>query len=90
MESKKRSLVKSFIWRLIGVFVLGTITWVITKDPKATTIITLLFHTTNFILYYYHERFWEKTDWGLQKKSELSSEEQEKVLDRLRKLGYVE
>jgi len=78
------------MWRLIGIFVLGTITWLITKNIEATTIITLVFHSTNFILYYYHERYWEKIDWGLQKKSELSSEEQEKVLERLRKLGYVD
>jgi uncharacterized membrane protein len=78
------------MWRLIGIFVLGTITWLITNNIEATTIITLVFHTTNFILYYYHERYWETIDWGLQNKSELSSEEQEKVLERLRKLGYVD
>ena len=90
MESRKRSMVKSVMWRLIGVFVLGVITWVITKNVEATTTITVLFHTINFILYYFHERFWERIEWGFLKKTELSSVEQEKIMERLRKLGYID
>ena len=31
MESRKRSLIKSVIWRLIGIIVLGSISWMITN-----------------------------------------------------------
>lgn len=90
MESKKRSVVKSVVWRTIGVFVLGVITWKLTNNLQTTTSITLLFHSVNLILYYIHERFWEKMDWGLLKKTDLELDEQVKIMDRLRKLGYIE
>jgi uncharacterized membrane protein len=90
MESKKRSLAKALLWRLIGIIVLGSITWVLTKNLETTTIITLMFHTINFVLYYFHERFWERIDWGLMRKSDLTQKDKDKVNDRLRKLGYIE
>jgi uncharacterized membrane protein len=90
LESKKRSLVKALLWRIIGIFVLGLITWTYTKNIEVTTMVTLLFHAINFTLYYLHERLWDKIGWGLLKKSDLSEKEQENVIERLRKLGYLE
>ena len=89
MESRKRSIVKALFWRVIGIIVLGAITWILTKDSQTTTSITLMFHTINLVLYYYHERLWERIDWGLLKMSELSVENQAKVMDKLRKLEYA-
>lgn len=90
MESKKRSLTKALVWRSVGIIVLGAITWGFTKNVEATTKITLLFHTINLILYYVHERAWEGIEWGLMKKSDLSDNERDIMINRLRKLGYVE
>ena len=90
MESKKRSLIKALAWRTVGIFVLGGITWGFTKNIEATTKITFLFHTINLILYYIHERMWEGIEWGFKNKSDLSDTEREMMINRLRKLGYVE
>ncbi len=90
MESSKRSWVKSITWRILGILILGAITWLYTQDLKVTTGVTLIFHTIRLVLYYYHERLWNRVDWGLKKQSELSPEEKEAMDERLRKLGYIQ
>jgi uncharacterized membrane protein len=64
MDTRLRSLVKSSTWRITGISVLGTITWVITGNWIQTTYITVAFNMIQVILYYLHERLWERTDWG--------------------------
>ncbi len=63
-ESRSRSWAKSFSWRFIGVVMLGGISYAITRDLEQTTIITLIFHVLRTVLYYYHERIWERIAWG--------------------------
>lgn len=89
MESSKRTWVKSITWRLLGVVVLGAITWYLTKDVQATTGITVIFHSIQLVLFYYHEKMWENVEWGLKKRSDLSEEESKEMEDRLRRLGYL-
>ncbi len=43
---------------------LGGISYAITRDLEQTTIITLIFHVLRTVLYYYHERIWERIAWG--------------------------
>ena len=90
LESKKRSLVKSLVWRIIGIFVLGAITWAFTQNVEVTTAVTIIFHTIRFILYYIHERAWDKIEWGLVKKNELSEKEETEMMEKLKRLGYLE
>ncbi|MCW4050720.1 MAG: DUF2061 domain-containing protein [Candidatus Bathyarchaeota archaeon] len=90
MESRKRSMVKSVVWRLMGIVILGVITWAYTKNVAVTTVVTLLFHSIRLVLYYFHERAWDGITWGLKTKSELTEQEIEQVNERLRKLGYLE
>lgn len=59
---RKLSAIKSVSWRLIGVFMLGVITWVITRDLVKVTMITLLHHGAFIVIYYFHERFWERVE----------------------------
>ena len=51
---------------------------------------TALFHSVNLVLYFFHERLWDRIEWGLLHKSDQSEENREKVLKRLKKLGYLE
>ncbi|MFA6097554.1 MAG: DUF2061 domain-containing protein [Candidatus Paceibacterota bacterium] len=64
METKTRSWVKSIAWRIIGIFLLGYITYLVTGNSEQTTTITVLFHGIRVIMYYYHERLWLKINWG--------------------------
>lgn len=65
VETKKRSWVKSITWRIMGVAILGFIAWLCTGDWTKMTIITATFHAIRFVLYYFHERWWNKIKWGI-------------------------
>jgi hypothetical protein len=62
------------------------------------TTITILFHGIRLILYYYHERIWERISWGTIKhplaslpvKHKLTLDDLDIVRERLRSLGYLE
>ncbi|MFH1861783.1 MAG: DUF2061 domain-containing protein [bacterium] len=98
MDTKKRSWTKSLTWRIVGIVLLGLIAYSITADWKEMTIITVLFHGLRLILYYYHERLWERISWGKLKhpladlpvKGKLTPEDLEVVREKLRSLGYLD
>jgi uncharacterized membrane protein len=64
MDLSIRSWAKSVTWRLIGILILGGLTYAATGDWKETGAITLLFNGIRFILYYFHERAWDRIPWG--------------------------
>ena len=64
VDSRARSWVKSLTWRIIGIFILGGLAWFFTRDWGETTLITTTFHAIRLVLYYYHERIWERIGWG--------------------------
>lgn len=64
MDTHKRSIAKSVTWRLVGVFILAAITWEFTKSVEETTKVTVVFHGIRLVLYYWHERIWERVSWG--------------------------
>ena len=59
-ETNKRSMVKSLVWRVMGVFVYATIFYLFTKQWGITIAGTLIHHTTFLFVFYAHERFWLK------------------------------
>ncbi|HPD13951.1 MAG TPA: DUF2061 domain-containing protein [Planctomycetota bacterium] len=64
MESRLRSLTKSVSWRIIGIIMQLFITYAFTRDWSNTLGITSIFQTLRFLLYYFHERAWERITWG--------------------------
>ena len=98
MDTRKRSIIKSVTWRIMGVVLLGIIAYFITGDWKQMTIITALFHTIRLVLYYYHERVWERISWGkikhplaaLPVSEELTPEDLDIVREQLKALGYID
>jgi uncharacterized membrane protein len=98
MDTKRRSWVKSVTWRVIGIVLLGVISYAITRDLAKMTVITILFHGIRLFLYYFHERIWESVDWGRVKHplaglpvtEELTPEDLEEVREKLRTLGYID
>jgi uncharacterized membrane protein len=64
MASKRRSLAKSITWRLIAIFVTFAVGFVMTNSWEFAASLSLVSNLINFILYYIHERFWLKVDWG--------------------------
>ena len=98
MDTPTRSWVKSITWRILGIILLGGISYLITKDWKEMAIITAIFHGIRVILYYLHERMWEHIAWGrprhplaaLAVDRELTPEDLERVREKLRSLGYLD
>ena len=62
-ENHTRSMLRSVIWRIIGIMVLALITYIYTQNWITTTLVTVLHHGVFVFLYYVHERFWLWTLW---------------------------
>jgi len=59
-ESKKRSLSKGIIWRLISLITLAIITYIFTGNLVEVTLITVISTIVFLFVYFIHERIWQK------------------------------
>jgi uncharacterized membrane protein len=66
-ESRKRSIVKMLSYRAILTALLATISWYFTGNIGQTTTITVIFSVSATVVYYAHERLWNKVGWQVQK-----------------------
>jgi len=98
LETRSRAWIKSFVWRILGIVVLGTIAWLVTHSWKEMTTITIIFHGVRVILYYFHERVWERISWGrikhplssLPVNKELTPGDLKIIQNQLKELGYID
>lgn len=68
-ELKTRSAIKSAIWRIVGVFVLGAVTYFYTRKWVTASLITFIHHGIFLFVFYAHERIWLKINFiGLKRK----------------------
>lgn len=51
-------MLKSLMWRIIGVFWLATITWAFTRDWITVSWVTFVHHSIFLVVFYLHERIW--------------------------------
>ncbi len=66
--SRKRHVLKTITWRIIGTLDTMLIAWVISGDPMVGISIGGVELFTKMILYYIHERAWYKSNFGVDKK----------------------
>ncbi len=71
-EQKKRSLIKTVLWRIIGI----AWTWMgayliifflpenLKKASIIATAIVIYHHSTRMVMYYFYERIWNNIEWG--------------------------
>lgn len=65
MEEKAyRSIVKSISWRVLGTFDTMVISYLITGSLAMAASIGSIEVVTKMILYYFHERVWNKLTFG--------------------------
>ena len=57
MTSHKLSALKSFIWRIMGVFIYAFIFYLFTRRWQITVMSTITHHLTFLLVFYLHERF---------------------------------
>lgn len=64
MDSNKRSVVKTITWRLTGSGATFLISLSISGDVSVAGTIAVIQLLANTVLYFIHERVWNKIEWG--------------------------
>lgn len=70
MEHPKRSIVKSLTWRVFSFFLTVIIIYAYTKNIKQAVGVGAGIDIIKMILYYIHERIWNKVKFGREKTPE--------------------
>jgi len=65
-DTAKRSLVKTVSWRLTGSGATFLISYLIAGDFAVAGTIAVIQLISNTVLYFLHERIWNKIGWGRQ------------------------
>ena len=97
MDQRKRSWAKAITWRITGIILLGAIAYLFTGSLIESLEVTAVFTVVRLILYYVHERIWERVRWGkivhplaeLPVKDQLTPEDLEVIRQKLGELGYL-
>jgi uncharacterized membrane protein len=63
-DTARRSLVKTVSWRITGSSATFTISYLVSGNFVVAGTIALIQLTANTILYFIHERIWNKIHWG--------------------------
>jgi uncharacterized membrane protein len=63
-EEWPRSMAKTAFWYILGISLLMLISHDVTNDWKQTAYITVGYHILRMIMYYCHERLWDRIPWG--------------------------
>ena len=58
MDSKKKSFIKTIVWRIISIVTGIIIVYLFTKSISISIWTTMLCNGVSTILYYIHERLW--------------------------------
>ncbi|NIO20995.1 MAG: DUF2061 domain-containing protein [Candidatus Aenigmarchaeota archaeon] len=66
-ETKKRSLAKTITWRALGTTTILIITYLVTGDIWEAGLVSLIAMEAKVVLYFIHERIWNKVKWGYEK-----------------------
>ena len=64
MDSTKRTLVKTAVYRGAITALLFGLMWIFTGNIYETSVVTIVFNVAATIIYYFHERMWGKIKWG--------------------------
>ncbi len=63
--ARKRSLVKSIVWRIICIIVSVFTTLLLTGSWDIAVAVGSIYNAVTMVLYYFHERFWNRINWGM-------------------------
>jgi len=63
-ETRRRSIAKSVVWRLICIIVSVFTSFFLTARWDLAVAIGASYNIITMILYYFHERLWNRVKWG--------------------------
>ena len=66
-NSRKRHIIKTITWRIIGTLDTILLSWLISGNPLMGLKIGMAEVVTKMALYYFHERVWYRVNFGLEK-----------------------
>jgi uncharacterized membrane protein len=66
-ETRKRSIVKSILWRVICIIVSVVTSFFLTGNWDVAVAIGIIYNAVTMVLYYFHERLWDRIAWGCKK-----------------------
>jgi len=64
-ETRKRSLTKAIVWRVICIVVSIVTSFLLTARWDVAVAIGGIYNVITMILYYVHERIWNRVKWGI-------------------------
>lgn len=64
MDSHKRSLIKGISWRLAGTLSTVLLVFIFTQNLTISFSVGLIEFVAKTLLFYVHERLWNKIHWG--------------------------
>lgn len=67
--SRKRHIIKTITWRIIGTIDTMLLAWLISGNPMIGLKVGGVEVITKMILYYFHERVWYNFNFGIEKKT---------------------
>jgi adenylylsulfate kinase len=67
IDARKRSIAKALSWRISAIILLATVSFFVTNNVKAVTLIILFYHGIQTFVFFVHERVWNKIRWGRSK-----------------------
>ncbi len=68
LVSKKRHIAKTLTWRIVGTIDTIILGWLISGDPTIGLTVGGAELVTKMLLYYFHERIWYSSSYGVTKK----------------------
>ena len=70
IESRKRSLIKSISWRIIATAITMLVSFLWLGEWATAIALAITANVIKGLLYYIHERVWNRTDFGRKKTRE--------------------
>ena len=64
-QTQKRLLVKTIIYRIIGILITFIGGFLFTNDYKNALLVTLLIEFTQMLIYFIYEQLWNNIEWGI-------------------------
>ncbi len=72
--TRRRSVVKSIVWRIICIVVSILTAFFLTGEWDIAVAVGTVYNAITMVLYYFHERIWNKIKWGMEKQNQISKD----------------
>ena len=71
-DSPYRSMAKSVSWRIFAIIITTTVAWIVTGEMKYAATIGIVDTSIKLVVYYFHERTWNRIHFGKLKPPEYN------------------